>query len=134
MSRSNITVVVGAKTYVFKPIVSANPTIAPYIDNAPGAAVLFNRLGMELRPAAVNNDGTRVVHRLNFPIAEIVGAQNSQGYVASPKSAGENKLVVNVSLSNRSDLASTTAFVDLVQAYVATAAFRDSLLSQLIPQ
>lgn len=134
MSRSNISVVTDNKTFVFKPIAGPNPMISQYVDTTPGAAVLFDRLGIEIRPSAAGNDGTRIVHRINVPLAAEIGESNAQGYVSTPKSLGENKLVLNLSISKYSSAEDTAEFADLVQAYVALPEFRSMLIEQLTPQ
>lgn len=134
MSRSNIVVTTPERVFTFRPIVGPNPMISQYVDIHNGAAVLFDRLGIELRPSAAGNDGTRVVHRLNLAVPAIVASGNAQGYVSAPKLAGENKAVLNIAISKLSTLSQVTEFCDAVQAYVASDVFRQSILDQLIPQ
>lgn len=135
MSRSNITVVAGDRTFVFKPIVGPNPMISQYVDTQKGSAVLFDRLGIELRPASAQNSGTRLVHRLNFPVpAGISDCGDSQGYTATPRSAGENKAILTLDVSKISTAAQTEEFADAIIAYVALPAFKQMLIDQLIPQ
>lgn len=134
MSRSPIEVVTPDRTFVFKPIAGPNPMISQYVDTANGAAVLFDRLGIELRPSAASNDGTRITHRLNLPIPATVADGNAQGYVATPKALGENKAVIALSISKYSSTDATEEFADAIQAYVASAGFKQILLDQLTPQ
>lgn len=134
MSRSPISVVTPDRTFVFKPIAGPNPMISQYVDVSNGAAVLFDRLGIELRPSAAGNDGTRITHRINLPIAAAVAPGNAEGYVSTPKAVGENKLVLNLAVAKISTAEDTELFADVVQAYVASAAFRSILLDQLTPQ
>lgn len=134
MSRSNISVVTPDRTFVFKPIAGPNPMISQYVDTSNGAAVLFDRLGIELRPAAVGNDGTRVTHRINLPIPAVVSDGNAQGYVSTPKAEGENKAVIQLAISKFSSAEQTELFADCIQAYVASSEFRSILLNQLTPQ
>lgn len=134
MSRSNISVVTPDRTFVFKPIAGPNPMISQYVDTSNGAAVLFDRLGIELRPASANNDGTRITHRLNLPIPAVVADGNAQGYVATPKALGENKAVLALSISKFSSSEQTEEFADALIAYVALPEFKQILLDQLTPQ
>lgn len=134
MSRSPISVVTPDRTFVFKPIAGPNPMISQYVDVTSGAAVLFDRLGIELRPAAVSNDGTRITHRLNLPVPAVVSDGNAQGYVSTPKAEGENKAIIQLAVSKFSSSEQTEEFADCVQAYVASSEFRSILLDQLTPQ
>lgn len=134
MSRSSISVVTSDRTFVFKPIAGPNPMISQYVDTANGAAVLFDRLGIELRPASAGNDGTRITHRLNLPVPADVAAGNAQGYVATPKPLGENKAVLALSISKFSSPEQTEEFADALIAYVALPEFKQILLDQLTPQ
>lgn len=134
MSRSPIEVVTPDRTFVFKPVAGPNPMISQYLDTTNGAAVLFDRLGIELRPANASNDGTRVTHRLNFPIPAVISDGNAQGYVATPKGLGDNRAVIALTISKFSSASQTEEFADVIQAYVASAAFKQILIDQLTPQ
>lgn len=134
MSRSPISVVTPDRTFVFRPIAGPNPMISQYVDTSNGAAVLFDRLGVELRPASAGNDGTRVTHRLNLPIPAVIADGNAQGYVATPKAAGENRAVLALSISKFSSSEQTEEFADALVAYVSLPEFKQILLDQLTPQ
>lgn len=134
MSRSPISVETPDRTFVFRPIAGPNPMISQYVDTASGSAVLFDRLGIELRPAAAGNDGTRVTHRLNFPVPAVVSDGNAQGYVATPKAVGENRAILALSISKFSSSELTEQFADALIAYVALPEFKQILLDQLTPQ
>lgn len=135
MSRSAITIVTTGRTLVLKPVAGPNPMISQYIDTSNGAAVLFDRLGIELRPASANNDGMRQTHRLNLPVPSVVSdAGNTQGYMAAPRAAGENKCIITVNVSKFSNQSQTDEFVEAMVAYVSSSEFSDMIRTQLTPQ
>lgn len=134
MSRSSIVVNTTDRVFTFRPVAGPNPMISQYMDPSKGSAVLFDRLGIELRPAAPSNDGTRVTHRLNFPVPAVVADGNAAGYVSAPKAVGENRAILALSISKFSTQVETLEFAEAVIAYVALPEFKQILLDQLTPQ